>query len=70
MTCTLNLTPDQLCALAPLRCLAAEASQDAAPGLVLGQVWFQAGGTGLAVFGFVGHEAGLELIETLGAGHV
>ena len=51
--------------MAPLRCLATEAARQQAPGLVLGQVWFQADDSTVLIANFVGHSAGLALIHTL-----
>ena len=65
MTRTITLTTEQARTLAPLRCMAVEAAQHAAPGLVLGQVWFQPDGSVQLAAGFIGHEAGLEIIQTI-----
>ena len=65
MTRTITLTPDQARTLQPLRCQVVEASQQQQPGLVLGQVWFQKDGSVQLAAGFVGHDAGLQLIEVL-----
>ena len=66
-TQTITLTPAQARLLAPLRCQAREAAGDHRPGLVLGQVWFHRDGSVQLAAGFVGHEAGKQLIQTLSA---
>lgn len=65
MTATLTLTRDQAVALSPLRCAAREAAADRKPGIVLGQVYFMADGSVRLIAGFVGHETGKRIFETL-----
>ena len=65
MTATLTLTRDQAVALAPLRCAAREASDLEKPGLVLGQIYFMKDGSVRLIAGFIGHETGKRLVETL-----